>query len=219
MHQKIGSNMMSNQEVVLNAALPLFLRYGYRKTSMEDVGPLGFQDNRFTLGIQTRKSFYCGRSAHLSEHSKVVYFCFRHSSKNIHERLVGGLLLILQGSLSTPMRPCLPWMSLWRLPLHFCIHSRLEQDRFFYCITASRTKRAYSNTASPCSPRCLARAQIQRHKYGRVSINPAYCYRPSSQSSNLGDHHERKSSYHWSHWISWITCVYTAIECRICCPW
>ena len=28
---------MSNQEVVLNAALPLFLRYGYRKTSMEDV--------------------------------------------------------------------------------------------------------------------------------------------------------------------------------------
>ena len=113
---------MSNQEVVLNAALPLFLRYGYRKTSMEDVARAsGFSRQSIYLGIPTRKSFYAV-VRHTFQNIQNRILVLHDSSKNITNDSLGFCYFGVRYQL---MRPCLPWMSV-EVPLHsWRIHSRI----------------------------------------------------------------------------------------------
>ena len=81
---------MSNQEVVLNAALPLFLRYGYRKTSMEDVARAsGFSRQSIYTWYPNKKKLFISVVRHTFQNIQKSYtFALSDSSKNIHERIV-----------------------------------------------------------------------------------------------------------------------------------
>ena len=65
---------MNNQEAVLNAALPLFLRYGYRKTSMEDVARAsGFSRQSIYTWYPNKKKLFIGVVRHTFQNIQVSY--------------------------------------------------------------------------------------------------------------------------------------------------
>ena len=81
---------MNNQEAVLNAALPLFLRYGYRKTSMGDVARAsGFSRQSIYTWYPNKKKLFIGVVRHTFQNIQVSYTsALNDPSKNLHERLV-----------------------------------------------------------------------------------------------------------------------------------